>query len=293
MSKWSDDWVDDREDFRRGFFPASKPIAAKGGIKAGSQRGEFGKSWWAKRWIAVLESFDIGTRLGRGRSYARSGQVLTIGVEKGCVTATVQGSRPRPYAVTINVKNIPEAGWKKVAKELSSRAIYAAKLLGGEMPQDIESVFKAAGVPLFPEKLRDLDTDCSCPDDSNPCKHIAAVYYLLGEEFDRDPFLLFRLRGLDRKELFDLLGGSVKKRAVEVEAPVEAADPLPSDPKTFWSGRPVRDLAVEAAPGVSAALPKRLGNFPFWRGERPFLEEMEEVYRAASAKAESLLAREE
>ena len=182
--------------YDRGFFPRSRPRQARGGIKAQSKRGTFGQSWWAQRWIAVLESFDIGARLGRGRSYARGGQVLSIDIAKGKVKARVQGSRPKPYDITIDVKALSPAEWKKLVGVLAGQALFAAKLLAGEMPQDIEQVFQEAGLSLFPSKLRDLTTDCSCPDWSNPCKHIAAVYYLLGEEFDRDPFLLFKLRAV-------------------------------------------------------------------------------------------------
>src|SRR5947209_5067370 len=174
--------------YSRYYFPRSRPREAKGGIKAQSMRGGFGQSWWAKRWIQVLESFNIGARLGRGRSYARNGQVLSIDIDKGTVKAKVQGSRPKPYDITIGVKTLSTADWKKLANALARQALYAAKLLAGEMPQDIEEAFTGEKLSVFPEKLGDLTTDCSCPDWSNPCKHIAAVYYLLGEEFDRDPF---------------------------------------------------------------------------------------------------------
>jgi uncharacterized Zn finger protein len=187
------------------YFPRSRPRAAKGGIKAQSKRGTFGESWWAKRWIGVLESFNLEGRLGRGRSYARRGQVLAITVEKGMVTAQVQGSRPSPYRITIKLKVLPKAEWQKLAVVLTQQAIFTAKLLAGEMPQDIETAFREAGLSLFPAKQQDLATDCSCPDWSNPCKHIAAVYYLLGEEFDRDPFVFFKLRGMERKEFIALL----------------------------------------------------------------------------------------
>ena len=188
------------------YFEPTKPRAVKGGIKAQSKRGAFGESWWARRWIAVLEGFDIGARLGRGRSYARKGQVMNVDISKGTVKAKVQGSSSRPYSITIKIKALSEADWKKLAIEFAREAIFAAKLLAGEMPQEIEQIFTRAGLSLFPAKLRDLETNCSCPDWSNPCKHIAAVYYLLGEEFDRDPFLIFRLRGLSREELIALLG---------------------------------------------------------------------------------------
>ena len=121
------------------------PGRPKGGIKAQSKRGEFGESWWAKRWIQVLESFDIGARLARGRSYARSGQVLSIAIEKGRVTAKVQGSRPKPYDIAIEVKTLPDADWAKVIDALAAQALFAAKLLAGEMPQDIEPVFTEVG----------------------------------------------------------------------------------------------------------------------------------------------------
>jgi uncharacterized Zn finger protein len=279
----------------REFYPRSRPRAARGGIKAQSKGGQFGKSWWARRWIAVLESFQIGARLGRGRSYARSGQVLAIDVGQGTVTARVQGSRPKPYEVSIQVKGLQNKEWDKLVKALGRQARFVAKLLAGEMPQDIEDVFKKADLSLFPEKLGDLKTSCSCPDYSNPCKHIAAVYYLLGEEFDRDPFLLFKLRGLGREELL--------ARLQEKAAPVDKFDkggapgvadaggstprePLPADPKTFWSGGALPDDLygeVELAP-LAAALPKRLGSFPFWRGGERFLDALEPVYRQAARR---------
>jgi len=162
------------------------------------------------------------------------------------------------------------------------------------MPQDIEEVFRAAKLSLFPEKLGDLNTECSCPDWSNPCKHIAAVYYLIGEEFDRDPFLLFRLRGLDRDELLRRLGSSPStgtaatkpgKNAV-VPAPTPLPEPLSADPASFWTGgRLPEDFHRSVAmPRVSAALPKRLGNFPFWRGSEHFLETLQGIYRKAAER---------
>jgi len=276
------------EDFPR--FPRSRPRAARGGIKAQSKRGAFGQSWWARRWIEVLESFDIGARLGRGRSYARNGQVLAIDVGEGRVTAKVQGSRQQPYSVTVRVKVLTPAQWGQVVQALSGQALFVAKLLAGEMPQDIEQVFEAAKLSLFPQKQADLETDCSCPDWSNPCKHVAAVYYLLGEEFDRDPFLLFRLRGLGRDELLQRLGRlTPAAEALPAEAPAapaEPAAPLPADPAAFWSAGGLPDDVfgdVQSAP-VSGAWLQRLGNFPFWRGERHLLDSLEPVYQGASQR---------
>src|SRR5438270_1297884 len=272
---------------REWYFPKSRPRQAKGGIKAQSKRGGFGQSWWAQRWIAVLESFNIGARLGRGRSYARGGQVLSIDVDKGLVKARVQGSRPKPYDIQIKVNVLPAADWQKLARAVAGQALFAAKLLAGEMPQDIEQAFTAAGLSLFPEKLRDLTTSCSCPDWSNPCKHIAAVYYLLGEEFDRDPFVLFKLRGLSREELIAHLGtGAAEGRAGKARAKAKGAapepesivppEPLPAEASGFWNGGSLpEDWAGDVQiPPVAGAVPRRLGNFPFRRGAARFRDRL-------------------
>jgi uncharacterized Zn finger protein len=177
-------------------FGPSLPRKVKGGIKARSARGaKFGESWWAQRWIQVLESFGLGARLGRGRRYARSGQVTALHTDAGCVTAKVQGSRPKPYDVIIRIKTLSPEQWVRVGDALNANASFRARLLAGEMPPEIEQSFCDAGASLFPERGADLRTECSCPDWSNPCKHIAAVYYLLAEEFDRDPFLIWKLGG--------------------------------------------------------------------------------------------------
>jgi len=283
MSRW--DYWD--------YYEQKPAREVKGGIKAQSKRGAFGESWWARRWIAVLESFDLGARLSRGRSYARKGQVMNVEVGEGTVRAKVQGSSSKPYRITIRIKALSAADWKKLARALSGEAIFAAKLLAGEMPQEVEQVFTRSGLSLFPAKLRDLETDCSCPDRSNPCKHVAAVYYLLGEEFDRDPFLLFRLRGMSREELIELVDTTGAGAAHETRGPqahptaAEALrEPLAADADTFWRGGDLpADLFGEVStPPVNAALPKRLGNFPFWRGTERFLEALGPTYTQASAR---------
>ncbi|HVF10314.1 MAG TPA: SWIM zinc finger family protein [Abditibacteriaceae bacterium] len=302
-------------DYYDGYFPKSTPRQAKGGIKAQSKRGGFGESWWAKRWIQVLETFNIGSRLSRGRSYARSGQVLSVEIEPGLVKAKVQGSRPKPYNVRIRIETLAPQDGDKLAAALSSQVLFTAKLLAGEMPQDIEQVFTASALSLFPERSSDLNTECSCPDWSNPCKHVAAVYYLLGEEFDRDPFLLFRLRGIDRERLTALLEtpetvpdekltpsddtGSAApaparrrkaKAATAIATPSPAPEPLSPDATVFWQGAALPDdfWGEAQLPPINAALPRRLGNFPFWRGERPLLETIEPIYAAAAPRGLSL-----
>lgn len=286
MSRWADDY------YSYNYFPPSIPLPAKGGIKARSKKGEFAVSWWGRRWITVLESFNLRSRLTRGRSYARRGQVLHLEIGKGKVSATVQGSRPRPYTVTIGVKEIPASRWNKVGKAIADNMAIAARLMIGELLPEVEACFSKAGAPLFPARVKDLSTSCTCPDYSNPCKHIAAAYYLLAEEFDRDPFLLFRLRGVGRDELVALLSkaaASKARRIAGVEGETDrapATQPLTADPERFWRWRPFPDefYGNVQVCGDAAPLARGLGTFPFWRGDTDFLESILSFSRQAAAR---------
>jgi uncharacterized Zn finger protein len=267
------------------FPPASKPRKAKGGIKARSQRGAFGTQWWAKRWIAVLEGFNLGTRLQRGRSYARAGQVLDISIVPGRVTARVQGSRARPYNVSIRVEVLGKPTWHKVAEHLTSEARFSANLLAGEIPHDIEDAFRACGASLFPATLHELQTECSCPDWANPCKHVAATYYLLGEEFDRDPFLLFALRGGVREQLLSEIRSESTKASASAAEPVS----LPDDLAAFWNGPADVDAAQRSPSSAAKATKRALPAFPFWRGAEPLEATLDRVDERAVASALTLL----
>ena len=280
-------------------FPHARPRDVKGGIRARSRRGAFGQTWWARRWLGVLEALDLGGRLQRARHYARRGQVVAIALDKGRVEAIVQGSRPDPYNVTIEAQTLSGAEWTRLVDALAREARFAASLLAGQMPPDVEQAFAAAGLSLFPARREDLRTTCTCPDWSNPCKHIAAVYYLLGEEFDRDPFLVFELRGLDREELVLLLDRAavmapVKKSAASSEtedSEAQAPEPLPARPGAFWQGGglPEGFPGEVEPPPATAALLARLGPFPFWRGRQPLGEALAPVYAAAAARGLDVL----
>ncbi|MGH3825359.1 MAG: SWIM zinc finger family protein [Pseudonocardiaceae bacterium] len=181
--------------------PRSRPRAVEGGLKARSTRGAIAQTWWSERFIEVLEGLGMGNRLQRGRSYARAGQVISMDVGPGSVTAQVQGSRPRPYRVRIGIAAFGKSEWAQAEQALAGNAWYTAKLLSGEMPDDIEDVFAGLGLSLFPATAREVSLDCSCPDAAVPCKHLAATFYLLAESFDDDPFAILAWRGRERADL--------------------------------------------------------------------------------------------
>ncbi len=281
-----------------GYYKPAKPKEVKEGIKAKSKRGAIGETWWSKRWIDVLESFDMGARLTRGRTYARKGQVVSIDVQKGEVTAKVQGTRPKPYTVKIQLNPISEPEWDKVTDAMASKAIFAAKLLSGEMPLDIEDAFSEAGISLFPRVRKELETECSCPDWANPCKHIAAVYYLLAERFDEDPFLIFKLRGRTKNEIIAALrekraaatsveeeSEAITERAVSTTG--EQAKPLEECLDSFWqAGDALDSFSVNPArPEVENAILKRLGDAPFYVGKVNLVSLLSKAYEVASREA--------
>lgn len=238
------------------------------GIKAQSQRGAFGKSWWASRWIAALERLVNAGRLARGRSYARTGQVLSLDVSREGVKAVVQGSRQEPYTVQITFRRLSDEEWDRVIDAMGAQALYAARLLSREMPETIEDVFAAVGTSLFPAERDDMRTTCTCPDVANPCKHIAAVYYLLGERFDEDPFLMFLLRGRSQDEIV----AALRARRAGPEPDASSSDveqAYEPDVATFWSGPPqTEEVALHfALPESDALAVKRLGPPPFVRDQ--------------------------
>jgi uncharacterized Zn finger protein len=197
------------------WFEAGKPIEVDGGIAVRAKRGKIGERWWSRRFVDVLEQICDGGRLARGRAYARKGQVMDFALSAGKVTARVQGSRPRPYAVTIAIAAFDGAQWTDLTEALGSRALYRAALLAGEMPHEIVDLFDEHRLPLFPDRL---DISCSCPDWSVPCKHGSAVLYVLAEAFDDDPFLVLAWRGRARDALLDALRGTPE--------PLDPVDPL-------------------------------------------------------------------
>lgn len=189
---WDDPWQR---------YPASVPLPAEGGLATSKQRGAMAGSWWSKRFVDVLESYGLGARMQRGRRYARTGQVLSLEVSAAVIAAQVQGSRPTPYLVTVSLPEPSVQQWRKVEAAMSAKVGFIARLLAGEMPPDLEDVFRGAGVSLFPGAWRDLRADCSCPDWENPCKHIAAVLYVFADQLDADPWLLLAWRGRSREEV--------------------------------------------------------------------------------------------
>ncbi|WP_121010980.1 SWIM zinc finger family protein [Saccharothrix australiensis] len=211
-----------------------RPVRVEGGLTLRSKRGDIARTWWSRRFVEVLESFGMGGRLARGRAYARTGQVMSLSLSTSLVVALVTGSRPEPYRARIGVRKFDDDDWLRIEHALADRAVFAAKLLAGEMPPEIEDVFDGLGLALFPRSTRELSMDCTCPDWEVPCKHLAATCYLLAESFDTDPFEILAWRGRSRQDLLDRLR-ELRDPVPPADEPHEDATPRSEDdPAVFW-----------------------------------------------------------
>ena len=188
-------------------YPVRIPRYAAG-IRAQESRAGSGRSWWAKEWTRRLEAMGLRGRLGRGKSYAASGQVVAMSVDGNRVTAKVQGTRPDPYEASVVFRMPGGEARARIVAALRREPMTVARLLADDLPTEVETIFRTEGYDLCPGgKLGpgkyDMTTKCSCPDYANPCKHSAAALLILGEEIARRPATLLELRGIALEELYD------------------------------------------------------------------------------------------
>jgi uncharacterized Zn finger protein len=264
-------------------WQSDKSKAKRASAAQGIKVRKIGATWWGQRWIEALEhmSRDYLNRLGRGRAYARAGRVHDLHIAPGQVTAQVTGSDVEAYSVTLRVAMLSLASWKKVIATMGEQAVFSAELLAGHMPVEIDEAFRSAGHSLFLCKQRELETDCSCPDWANPCKHVAAVHYVLGEAFDKDPFLLFELRGRTKQQVLGALramrsgqssDAQIEKMAADVADHATRVAPdsgiaidtrLPSEYDCLAAALPALQFRI-VAPVVPGAVLKQLGSPPSW-----------------------------
>ena len=224
------------------------------GIRAQDLRTLARKDWWARRWIASLEAMRLGPRFGRRRQYATDGQVTELVLDGPHVEATVVGSRADPYRLTLDFTAATGAARDRIAAVLAAEPMLLGRLLTDDLPTELETLFRAESLPLFPQAapmgtgpsgkpVYDVKMHCSCPDWARPCKHLVAVLLLLGEEVAQRPSTLLSLRGIDIEDF------SLKPEDAPSSVPQTSMPALPS---------PI--------PSLQSSILKRLGPIPFWRG---------------------------
>jgi uncharacterized Zn finger protein len=254
----------------------------------------FGRTWWSQRWLRPLDELGIefDGRLTRGRTLARDGGVLQTHVDAGAVLATVKGSYWEQYAVTVELPVLDDAVWERVIVELAREALHLATLLANAMPAEIEAVFARAAAPLFPE-MEELIADCACADGVRPCKHILATMYSMATRLDKDPLLLFLLRGRSRETLIAALyarwsGEESDERSVRMD---DASGGLRA--ARYFTQAPILDdfTVGYEAPTEDAVILRRLGQPPFAREDEDVVAALTPVYVAVTRHALKAAAR--
>lgn len=195
------------------YFPKAAPRPK---AKPGKERKKFGETWWGKKWVEVLSEFEHDQRMSRGRAYARAERVKNFKLAEGGITARVQGSMGI-YKINITFKKFSSKKWDAILQKLSGTPILLSGLLNNEMPEKIEEM---TGHSFVPDSF---ESECSCPDYANPCKHIAAVFYTLADEIDYDPMILFKLKGMGKEQLLSRLGVVDNASTEAGSEPVKAA----------------------------------------------------------------------
>ncbi len=275
------------------------------------------RTWWGQKFISALESFTDSGRLQRGRSYSGDSRILRFDISNGMVSGTVRGNvnpyfgvyKEPKYLTEIEMTAIAAQDWTKIIANMSSKASVVARLLLNEVPENIEDSFAAVGKNLLPHSHKDFKTQCSCPDYSNPCKHIAGLCYRLSSELDQDPWLLFEMRGISKADLQSELAKSPLGKALASEMgsegmlEIESSTTYFTKPQTslytevptlkqFWQGQKRLPQAIPFTPPnhVAAIAIKKQGDYPpFWHKDSSFIETMEELYERVKTKNTGLL----
>ncbi len=235
----------------------------------------------------MVESF--GLVLDRDWRYARSGRVLRIEMEAARLEAHVQGSRYEPYRVRVRMKMFTLSQWERAIEALASQALFAAKLLAGEMPRNIEDAFQAIGLSLFPSSEHDITTSCSCFGSGKHCRHIAAVLVAMSEQFEQDPFQLFLLRGFNREQVLGALRARRAAEALGRSVTRRRSSPLSASVDRFWeTGEGMDSIAISVGPPtVSAGLLKRLAP-AFWKSHPEIRGALERLYAKVTERSMAL-----
>ncbi len=246
-------------------------------------------TWWVDRLIGMPSTFQSRASASHGRKYVVDRKARMAYMRKGEVRVGVQVANGYIYWVDIRIDTVDESGLKALAAALLARPAAASKIASGQMPDDIEKVFAAAGLRLLPGKA-DSTVRCMCGRMPGPCVHVGAAVFLLADRLERNPFLIFRLRGFERDDLLGAAGLKPVHKTGSKNRRQHKAEPLPADPDAFWGADHGTHNQWDASiPATHAVLPKHLGGFPFWRGEEDFVGAMEHIYSMASQEGMSVL----
>lgn len=276
---------------------ARGPRRVRDGLKLKSMKEGEPVSALAKAWLALLASVVGEDELAAGLEYARSGQVVRLDIDRGAIVAPVQGSAGRPYDVRIDVEILDESQWRSLVQRLSKEAIHSARLLSAKASNDVHDVFDDVEVELVPAEPGAFSFKCTCAR-SKPCRHIATAAYIVADRLEREPALIFTLRGLPYEELLERLrhARQIRTRGVAmahadpmIPETQQAVPPLEECLDEFWRARRALGEVEDAPPTrhVEHALLRRLGPSPL-KGRFPIAGLLASIYDTVSRHATEL-----
>ncbi len=165
---------------------------------------KYGLTPWGERFIESVERVMDKGRLSRGKSYANTGKVFSLDVVGTQIDARVRGHYRSSYKTRISFKAFSEKEKQLIYTVINENPLILASILSGRLPVELDTLLREKGVFLFPQKWDDMKRSCSCPDWGDPCKHMAAVYFTFTSAIDKNPFLVFKIRGMDLTEYFHI-----------------------------------------------------------------------------------------
>ncbi len=273
--------------------PVVSPRRVRNGIKLRGTDGPHPRSWLAERWLELGDRLVPVDVLLQGLEYARAGQTISLQIGPGRIDAEIQGRAAQPYTTCLRIPVLDDQHWRRVIDAMADEAVYAAKLLAGEIPPAVAALFTSLDLELLPP-IESVEVECNCPH-KGPCKHAATIWYLLTERVDDAPLLIFTLRGLPSDELVERL---VRARAIQSHGQAAAhADPMLAEAQlavpplercldTFWRPGPQLAELQHMPPPQHAphALLRRLGPSPLG-GKFPLVGLLASVYDTVSQAA--------
>lgn len=191
--------------FSRKDLKIKVPRHVEHGLRPRSMRGKLGQSWWSQKFVSLIEDDPKKSHLEAARRYVRKGQIMKLNVNPGEIAAKVQGTQDQPYDTRVCLPAVDDDTWRRLIQRLVARSEYMACLLADIVPESLPELFEKAGVPLIPDDVEHVSWTCTCSEETIPCKHVAAVFYLVADRMDDDPFMLLRWRGRGRQEILGAL----------------------------------------------------------------------------------------
>ncbi|MCY4328606.1 MAG: DEAD/DEAH box helicase [Endozoicomonadaceae bacterium] len=182
---------------------------------------KYGLTWWGAQWLHAFKGIDYTNRIPRGHTYAGNGSVQEINMEGCAVNACVKGSRRKPYDIEIKLPAFNSQQQTIIVNTVSQSPPVLSKLINRQLPNSLLSLLEKEDIYLFPKSWDDMQASCSCPDWAMPCKHIAAVIYLIASEIDKNPFTVFHLHDMSLPEAIEKRTGL---NVVSLDKPPKYAD---------------------------------------------------------------------